>query len=314
MLRFGKKLLKAILKPLVTAGKDVLRRFVTSVLYDEVDHLAPIIHQVYARQHSTEPQRQSYYERTRDIPALKQRFIASGVPVQDASVDIAEFEQWLQDFDEINQKYRTWRDVYIEKCLEHYLAFLWTGLTPDDVYIDIAASGSNWVDVLNSRGYQAYRLDISYAPGIQGCNIGADAGNTGLPDGFATALSLQCAYETFQGDADVRFIHEAKRILNENGRFAILPLYTDDTYCIISSPYANLTNVPLDSGAIRVWREDRHKEPFSRHYSPEAFASRIYSQLDGLQGTLIHFTNLDELETRYPGQRVYCHFMFYCKK
>ncbi len=127
-------------------------------------------------------------------------------------------------------------------------------------------------------------------------------------------MSLQCAFETFRNDADIRFISEAERLLSENGRLVILPLYTDEAHFILSSPYADLSQIQMDHGAIRVWREDEYKEPFSRHYSPEAFARRIYSQLKRMSGTVIYFSNLEELRSKFPGQRIYCDFMFYCKK
>ncbi|NJN67371.1 MAG: hypothetical protein HC884_11995 [Chloroflexaceae bacterium] len=309
-----KKILKTGFRPLVQAGKSRLRHFVVSVLYDEVRHLAPIVRQVQEYQASSEQARQGYYQKTQNVPDLKRRFLAAGIPIEDARIDVDGFAQWLHDFAEVPNRYRSMGTASIEKCLEHYLAWAWLNLSTGEVYLDVAASGSNWADVLNHRGIKAYRLDLKYPPGIHGMDIGADAGAMGLPDGFARAMSLQCAYETFQGDADIRFIHEVRRVLDEAGRFAILPLYTDDVYFILSSPYTDLTHVPLDQGARRVWREDSFREPFSRHYSPEAFAERIYSQLNGMKGKIIHFTNLDEVEARYPGQRIYCHFMFFCEK
>lgn len=236
------------------------------------------------------------------------------MPVEDTRVDIADFEEWRRDFWELDQFYSRWAAVRIEKCLEHYLAFKWLGISQKDLYIDIAASDSIWAKFLSQRGIIAYRLDLKYPLGIKGRDIGADAGDTKLPDEFASAMSLHCAFETFRNDADIRFIHEAWRVLNERGRLAILPLYTDETYFILSSPYVDLSGVQIDQGAIRVWREDSHKGPFSRHYSPEAFAKRIYSQIEGMTGKIVHFTNLDELRARYSGQRIYCHFMFYCEK
>jgi hypothetical protein len=294
--------------------KSRLRRFILSVMYDEMDHFVVIADQVRAYRTSSERERQGYYDDTRDPLALKERLIAAGVPVEDARIDIADFEEWRRDFRELERFYNKWFEVRIEKCLEHYLSFKWLDISQKDLYIDVAASDSIWAELLNRRGIVAYRLDLKYPPGIKGRDIGADAGDTKLPDGFASAMSLQCAFETFRNDADIRFIPEARRVLNERGRWAILPLYMDEAYFILSSPYVDLSGIHMDQGAIRVWREDEHKGPFSRHYSPEAFARRIYSQIDGMTGKIIHFTNLDELRARYPGQRIYCHFMFYCEK
>ncbi len=78
-----------------------------------------------------------------------------------------------------------------------------------------------------------------YPEGIHGINIGADAADTNLPGAFASAMSAQCAYEAFAGDADIRFVGEAARILDHGGRYAIIPLYLDDTYFIATSPYCS---------------------------------------------------------------------------
>jgi hypothetical protein len=82
-------------------------------------------------------------------------------------------------------------------------------ISVNDVYIDVAAAGSPWAEILNARGVKAYRLDLSFSKGINRMDIGADAGNTRLPDDFASVLSLQCAYECFMGDADIDFVREA---------------------------------------------------------------------------------------------------------
>lgn len=302
-----------MLRRLKTLVKQRLRRFILSVMHDEIDNFVVIADQVRVYHASYERERESYYERTRDPWALKKRFEAANVPVENAQIDITDFERWRQGFRSLDRSYRG-SIGYVEKCLEHYLAFTWLRISREDIYIDVAAAGSIWADLLRKRGITAYRLDQAYPPGIRGHRIGADAANVKLPDGFASAISLQCAFETFRGCADTGFVREAGRILNERGRLAIVPLYTDETYFIMSSPYANLSGIELDPGAQRVWREGEAKESFSRHYSPEAFAERIYSQIDGMKGKIVHFTNLDQLRARYPGQSIYCHFMFYCEK
>ncbi|NER07305.1 MAG: hypothetical protein F6K17_34420, partial [Okeania sp. SIO3C4] len=215
-----------------------------------------IANQLQAYQKSSQQERHKYYDRTRNYPVLRERFIEAKVPVEDRQIDLEDFEKWLEEFPEINQFYSGWSDVHIEKCLEHYLTYKFLDISKKDVHIDVAACSSIWANILIQHGIAAYRLDLTYPLGINGNQIGADAGNTKLPSGFASTMSLHCAYETFEGDADIRFIHEAKRVLTEKGRLAIIPLYTDKTYFIMSSPYADLSEIELDSGAIRVWRED----------------------------------------------------------
>jgi hypothetical protein len=156
---------------------------------------------------------------------------------------------------------------------------------------------------------------MAYPEGIHEVNIGADAGNTKLPDGFASVLSAQCAFECFMGDADIRFVSEATRILNEKGRYGIVPLYLDNTYFVATSPYCNQQDIVIESEAKKVWRDDRFKAPFSRHYSPESFWERIYSQIpESMTGKVLYFRNLPEVMKHYPGQRIYSFFMFYCER
>ena len=154
-----------------------------------------------------------------------------------------------------------------------------------------------------------------FSEGVNGIDIGADAGDTKLPDDFASVLSLQCAYECFMGDADIRFVEEASRILDKKGRYGIAPLYLEDEYFVSTSPFCDQFYVKIKPSARRVWRDDEYRVLFSRHYSPEVFSSRVYSRIpDGMEVKILYFKNLDEVMKRYPGQRVYCFFMFIGQK
>ena len=158
-------------------------------------------------------------------------------------------------------------------------------------------------------------MDLSYPEGIRGSNIGADAGDTKLPDGFASVLSLQCAYECFMGDADIRFVEEAGKILNKKGRYGIAPLYLADIHFVSTSPYYNQAEVIIEPEARKVWRDDEYKAPFARHYSPESFAGRIYSRmLADMEGKILYFKNIADVMRHYPGQRAYCFLMFISQK
>jgi len=271
---------------------------------------------------SSQKKRQSYYDKTKKplsnieyFFALKDKLIAYGVNVNEVCIDICDFETWLTHFSEIKNFYYKSGDAFIEKCLEHYLVFKYLKINSHDRYIDIAAAGSPWADILNKKGIRSYRLDLSYPKGVHGINIGANAENTSLPNKSFTALSLQCAYECFMGDSDVQFLKEASRILNENGRYAIVPLYLSGQYYISTSPYCDQRKVVIDNGAKKIWREDKYKVPFSRHYSPEYFIKRVYSNIpDDMSSQILFFTNLDELMKHYNKQRIYCFFMLLAEK
>lgn len=312
---------------LITWGKRKVRERLANLIKAEVqksvqEMIFPIIPQLIEFQNSRKEDRQSYYDHGKDAFGnrslffeLKDRLLEIGVPVQEVDIDVSDFESWLNDFSEIKRRYQRRSKHKIEKCLEHYLTFRHLNIHGDDVYIDIAASGSPWAEILNKRGIKSYKLDLSYPNGIDGINIGADAGETQLPEGFATVLSAQCAFECFMGDTDIRFIGEAGRILNEAGRYGIIPLYLDDVYFVSTSPYCNQKDITIESEAKKVWRDDEFLAPFCRHYSPESFKKRIYSCIpENMTGKVLFFRNLPDVMKHYPGQVIYCFFMFYCER
>ena len=72
------------------------------------------------------------------------------------------------------------------------------------------------------------------------------------------------------------------------------------------------------------WQEDRIRrlrhpgtlpQPAFLLYSPEAFRDRVYSAvLEGAAASVAAFSNLGEVISHYPDQRVYCFFMFSIEK
>jgi len=312
-----------VIKQLKNRVRNRMAKFVEqeveNTLESKLEYLIPQLIEFHM---SPVEDRQSHYDRTKDplgninyYSNLKDRHLAVGVPVEEVDIDISDFESWLALFPDIEKHYQDMDDVFIEKCLEHYLSFTHLEISKNDLYIDIAASGSPWANILEERGIESYRLDLAYPRGIHGVNIGADAGNTELPDNFASVLSLQCAYECFMGNADIRFVIEASRILNREGRCALVPLYLDDVHFVATSPYCNQKEILIETEAKRVWRDDEYKAPFSRHYTPETFEKRIYSNIpDDMIGKILYFRNLPEIMRHYEGQRTYCFFMFYCEK
>jgi len=305
---------------LKTRVRDKIR---TAIRAEVGRALAEILPPALEFHHSPLEVRQSYHNLTQDpvksyqiYIVIRDRLAQMGVRVEDISIDVADFHKWLKAFPEIDAFYQGMSDVYIEKCLEHYLSFTYLGLSTQDTFIDIAASGSPYATSLRRRiGLKAYRLDLLYRKGIHGHDIGGDAGDTGLPKGFATSLALHCAYECFMGDADIHFVHEAARILKPGGRYVIVPLYLDNTYYNSTSPYCSQTGLEFDPTALKVWRDDRYLVPFSRHYSPEAFIERVYSRIpDDMSGTVYFIRNLPDLWQAFVGQRIYCYFLFQCAK
>jgi hypothetical protein len=303
--------------------KRMVRGGLDRIVRNEVERaLGEVMPSVLEFSQSSPEERQSARDHTKEPLAnldfydeLRRRLVQTGVPVEERAIDIADFDRWLNAFPEMAQFYVGLGDVYIEKCLEHYLAWSYVSPGPGTTYVDVGSSGSPWRAILEARGVDAYSLDLSYEPGVHGKCIGGDAGNLPLPVGFADGQSVQCAFECFMGEADVGFVKSTARVLRDGGRCAVLPLYLEDEYFVCTSPLCKQSEVKIDDGAKKVWRDDQYVVPFSRHYSPEAFAQRVYSAIpEGLSAAVIAFTNIDEVMGHYPGQRVYCFFMLTLEK
>ncbi len=95
-----------------------------------MEEMLPMIPQLIEFQNSAKEDRQSYRDHTKDpfgnralFARLRDTLMAMGVAVEDADIDVSDFEHWLAEFSDIRRHYQSMGDVFIEKCLEHYLAF-----------------------------------------------------------------------------------------------------------------------------------------------------------------------------------------------
>jgi SAM-dependent methyltransferase len=245
---------------------------------------------------------------------LADRLRAAGVRVKDRDVDISAFVAWMESYPAMCEQYVD-PSVGMEKRLEHYLSWDSTRPMAGDRYLDVAAAGSCWASCLRNAGVKALSVDLSYPGGVHGCRIGADAQAVPLPANSVDTMSAQCAFECFQGEADIGFIREAARLVRPGGRLAIVPLHVDDTHFIATSPYTIVDRSEFDEGATVVWRDDEYDEPFSRHYSPEALLERLGEALGLFSDvTVVHVTNLDALRDHWPESRLYAYFMLECTK
>jgi SAM-dependent methyltransferase len=256
--------------------------------------------------------RASRVESLTSLPDLIRRFQRLGISVAERSIDIDDFEQWMGRYTDVCRFYSGYGDAQIEKILEHYLTMSELHISERDVCVDIAASTSPFADAVAAHlKNTCYRQDLIYPEGIHGNRIGGDAAHMPVEDNFADVLTLHCAYECFQNDADIRFITEAERVLRRGGRLGIVPLYVESVYFVKTGPLHDRRRIKVEEGARCIWRDDGYvREAFSRHYSPESFKKRVVETITKMNCEVLHFTNLDEVGLRYPGQRVYCRFMF----
>lgn len=143
----------------ITWAKGKVKSRIANLVRAEVQKtLKYVIPQLIEFQTAQKEDRQSYHDHTKDplgntslYSSLKDRLLAVGVPVEEVDIDISNFERWLDEFSEIRKHYESMGDVFVEKCLEHYLAFWHLKVSKNDVYIDIAAGGSPWASILNNK-------------------------------------------------------------------------------------------------------------------------------------------------------------------
>ena len=245
-----------------------------------------------------------------DYEQIRSDLLRVGLNVTAYRVNTAEFDDWLSKAD-FGQAYRdAYAELFREKVFEHYLGAKLLELGAGDVFIDVAAAKSPWYKMVPALYgcRESYCLDLAYAPGIHSQQIGADATDTPLPDGFAGKIALHCAYETFEGSADAKLPTEAGRLLRPGGRMVILPLYLHNFYFVHVGPYADRRGLDY-SGATRVWREDITGLRFSRKYSVQAFAERVVKNLNGLVLHIFFIENISEVVSNG-----YCRFAaLFCK-
>lgn len=297
---------------ILTLNVDTFSEFMKTELSNQNDKLARVINQLLNRAQNQDDSKYFFMNEAGMNFAvfleLKNKLVSQGIPLVEEDIDIPDFKKWIEENKALTDHYKDAGKVWIQKCLEHYLASKESKLYKNGTVIDIASAGSVFSEKLREKGFQAYSLDISYPTGFNGYRIGSDASHTGLPDGFADLLCLQCAFECFSGNADSAFIEEAERILKPGARLFIVPLYINHEHINFSSPFSDLSKIRFDTEAKRVWRRDEWNESFSRHYSPESLLHRIFQYGRGLDKELVFYRNFIDIMHTFEGQLCYCGF------
>jgi hypothetical protein len=206
--------------------------------------------------------------------------------------------------------------VWYEKILEHYIAKDLIGLdsyNSSDIYVDIAASNSPWATILREKlEINAYAIDLSPVPEIYKSlpyYKSEDATHSSFPDQSVKGASLQCAYEMFTGDSDIKLIHELKRILAPGGKVVIAPLYTHTHYCAYSTP-EYFGKGYSDPVAKEYLRDDCYGITSSRKYDATELKKRVLDPIAtmGMSYRLLALRNKQML-----GEGIYCHFVLEIK-
>lgn len=246
-----------------------------------------------------------------ELRAIEQALQALGVEVKDLAPDSTAFEAFKQALPFPDDYHGgTSGGVYDEKRLEHFLAYILCGLDRHGKqmrYVDVAAGASPWARMLRARDVEAYAIDLSIKPRFAqlDCYLKMDATAMAFADDSIDAMSLQCAYEMFAGDADMCFLDECRRVLRPGGVVVISPLYMHTHHCGYASAEYWGRGFADDDGVEYIRRGIRGI-PFSRKYSADSLKARVLDRVvgNGMDYELYRLSNQAQL-----GNNVYCHFV-----
>ena len=226
-----------------------------------------------------------------------QGLLQLGIEVENYQIDIQEYRQYFQDA----RYLQDFPDYYSfnlpEKTLEHYIAAKLLQLNNEDIYIDIASQHSP-TPVIYHRlfGVQAYLQDLDYPQGLHGNQIGGDAANMPVPDGFATKMALHCSFEHFENGSDIGFIRELSRVLKPGGAVCITPFYLFDEFAVQTDPAVSIPQgVKFDEDAT-VYCAYGWGNRHGRFYDPERVFSRVCKNLNGMKIKVYRITNAQQVD------------------
>lgn len=183
-----------------------------------------------------------------------------------------------------------------EKTLQHFMSIKCLGINSSDVVIDVAALNSPFSDIVRQL-YKctAYKLDLTYPPGIHADRIGSDAIAVPLPDGSVSKLVLHCSFEHFENERDIIFLKEANRLLCRNGKLCILPIYFCQFDFSLTDPFVDRHGIQWKRGEKIVYTRSFHNR-FARFYSPQSFKKRIVSNMGSLNLEMFYLENNEEID------------------
>ena len=171
---------------------------------------------------------------------------------------------------------------FLEKTLEHFVASRLLDVGSADTYLDVGADSSPFSAIAERLfGCRGYQLDAAYRGGVHSRYIGSDVRHIPLASGSVSKMASHCAFDHFQGDADVAFIAESARLLGNGGRLCIIPLYLSDETTNFIDPAACLS-LPTPDDNARLIDVTGWGYEFSRYYSPEDFLNLAATQSDAL--------------------------------
>jgi Methyltransferase domain len=227
--------------------------------------------------------------------AIKQELQKSGYTITDISVDINDYQRYMEKANYSN--YPFYAHNIVEKSLEHYLAAKLLDLSFKDIYIDVASSSSPVAEIYqNVFSCKTYRIDLVSSKETKSNMIIGDAGNIPLKNGCASKMALHCSFEHFEQDADIRFVKEANRVLCKGGKLCIIPLYFFNKYAIQIDPSVLFRkSLHFEDDAV-LYATLGYGNRHGRFYDVVHFTKRIRDNLGDLELSLLFLTNEKEVD------------------
>lgn len=249
---------------------------------------------------------------------IERALLENGIPAEELVLNKSEFALFENDFRFGNNFYGGKSStLYNEKVLEHFIAYKFCIRQlhrSEDVYVDIAAANSPWAKLLREKGYNAVAIDLSKSKNYSALDYYRimDATRTSFANNSISSASLQCAFEMFNRDDDIKLIRELGRILKQGGRAVICPLYLHTHYSGFSSPDYYFKDQYHDRDAkVYLAHNDMMGIPFARFYDVAKLNERVLHTISesGLTYRIIVLKNGKEIDPN-----IYCRFILSVEK
>jgi SAM-dependent methyltransferase len=240
-----------------------------------------------------------------DLDVVQKQFADAGLPPADYFVDADAFNEYCLRHEGAYRGYKEgYKELFIEKALEHFVSLSFHELTADSKVIDLANAGSPFPEIAHSiHGCDVWSNDLKFPESIHRkdwhTKLGGDACQLPIADSFFDLVVLHCALEMFEGEGDINLIREAERILNPGGKLVVVPLYMDETHRILRDIKTDRNPLPnIDFGAELTYRQDFYGLAFARFYSVDALLKRLVGNAKNLMLSIYRVRNLAEIHPR----------------
>ena len=246
------------------------------------------------------------YEQEND-PSLDEKIEAElkkkKIAVAEYFIDIPAFRKYLTDAPYPQNYYgdsKGRKDDFTEKTLEHFVSLQLLELRYGQTVIDVGAGDSPFCAVSERiiPGIKCFSLDTHFPPAGKR-KIRASASQIPFENESVDALVLHCAFEHFEGNADIDFLAEAQRVLKKGGKCLILPFYLSSRYAIHIDPMNNFLKrlqPEMNEGEASILYCDS-RQSFTRHYDVPAFRKRILCNLKNVDVMVHRVKNFKEVNT-----------------